>query len=543
MIAWILRPPATFGLIVAVGMIAGTGSTLAEDFGNLTKEERKLLLAAYAEIDAVDQIGRVCNELAPDYADRNQAIVAEFKASRSMDKAGDLIDRFTSWLNTKDANAQKILDLTLAMTRKAVHEAALKNPEQCESSFRDELFGTAFEKTAMLVEAFGLANGEASVDVLGSTPAASDTEPSHEKPTTAEISMPAAVGDRVKRLPGISWRVADGVRNADSGGAFCVWRCTVLQHADESFPWLIIHEAVPLSAAAAVDEILSRSKKDIIEQQEVEAGGFVSRMAMQPDNLVVRQVYIDDYGSDVDLRAMFALEKGGLSIVTEIFYPDGIKLLESSELALSHVMSTIQMDRETIIAGLADSEAASTIEAAGGEAPSADKVIYAETPSSSMNALTLAINYDDDARYLDKAVLDTEGPVIKRDDTTFYYVPPQPEGTLIEGIFKSSSGYSNAGVSVSKSETLVFNKNGRYTTSASSGVVGGFLASTGSSGKGEGSYRISGYTLELRSDDGKVETDVFFPYLSRTFWPGSHGPADEVNFINLGGRIMYRDDG
>ncbi len=49
----------------------------------------------------------------------------------------------------------------------------------------------------------------------------------------------------------------------------------------------------------------------------------------------------------------------------------------------------------------------------------------------------------------------------------------------------------------------MFNRNGRYMTLASSGVVGGFLTSTGSS---------------------------------------SDGPADEVNFINIGGKILYRDN-
>jgi len=115
-------------------------------------------------------------------------------------------------------------------------------------------------------------------------------------------------------------------------------------------------------------------------------------------------------------------------------------------------------------------------------------------------------------------------------------------GATIEGVFKSSDGYAGVGVSVLKTKTLVFNKSGRYTTSAASGVVGGFLASTGSGSDGEGSYRINGYTLELQSDDGSVQSDVFFPYLSRTFWPGSDGPADEVNFINVGGKILYRDD-
>ena len=77
----------------------------------------------------------------------------------------------------------------------------------------------------------------------------------------------------------------------------------------------------------------------------------------------------------------------------------------------------------------------------------------------------------------------------------------------------------------------------------SGNALGGAVTSGSSSTSGEGSYRISGYTLELRLDDGTVQEKAFFPYMSRVFWPGSDAPADEFHFINLGGNIMYRDDG
>ena len=63
---------------------------------------------------------------------------------------------------------------------------------------------------------------------------------------------------------------------------------------------------------------------------------------------------------------------------------------------------------------------------------------------------------------------------------------------MIEGVFKASGGYSNLGVSVLKTKTLILGRNGRYSTSSSSGVVattGWGVGNKGSSSAGEGSYR------------------------------------------------------
>ncbi len=355
--------------------------------------------------------------------------------------------------------------------------------------------------------------------------------------------MPPAIGDRVEELPGISWTMVDGVDNGAYGGAYCVWRCVTLAHEDGGDePWLFIHEAVPLGADEAIDQMTALTDEyTVVEWEDVDPGALASSMAMQPDRLVMRKASVERHGS-VHRHISFAIEKGGVTVIAELHYGDGDEGLPVAQEALSRVFLSLEVDQETVLAELAENPIAPTIESARGVPPAADQVIYAENPNPRSNALTLSLSYDDDARYLDRAVLETDGPTIEMNDSTYYYVPPQPEGAVIEGVFTSADGYAGVGISVLKSKTLAFNRNGRYTTSAGSGVVGGFLASTGSSSEGEGSYRINGYTLELRSDDGSTQQDVFFPYMSRTFWPGSDGPSDEFNFINIGGKILYRDD-
>ncbi|MGI9383329.1 MAG: hypothetical protein ACR2PO_09250, partial [Methyloligellaceae bacterium] len=176
-----------------------------------------------------------------------------------------------------------------------------------------------------------------------------------------------------------------------------------------------------------------------------------------------------------------------------------------------------------------------------GAPPAADQVIYAETPKYHHNTLTLSGYYDDDVRYLDKATADKKGRAIKLNKTTYYYVPPQKDGVTIEGAFRSSSGYVGPGISVLKTKSLVFHRNGRYSTRSGSGVVGG-LASTGSSSAGEGRYRIFDYTLELKPDNGPVRRVAFFPYYKNVFWPGSKASDGDFGLLNVGGKVMYRDN-
>ena len=545
-----LKHIASLGL---AGLVAAVEPAHALDFDNLSKDERKQFIAAYAEIDAIDQVLAICNEIAPDYSAPNQAAMAEFKDARSIDRARSLVDQYAAWQKAENAVAEATLTLTLGLTRKAIRAALEKEPEKCAESLKAEIFDTEFANVAALVDAYGLgapetditapALADASKPVDEAEAAAADIAQPVAAAPAPSVGMPAPVADRVEELPGLHWATANGVDYGIGGGVYCVWRCVVLHHDDGDYPWLFIQEPVPLGANEAIDQMFTLTDEYTVDGQEtVDPGAIASGMAMQPDQLVMRNASVERFG-DVDRQTIFALEKGGLTTIAQLHYGEGEEVSQSAQRALSQVVLSLQMDRETVLAALAENPGGMTIDASKGTPPSDGQVIYAETPNSSMNALTLSLSYDDDVRYLGRDVLENDGPVIDMSDSTYYYVPPQPDGAMIEGVFKSSNGYAGVGISVLKSETLTFNKSGRYTTSASSGVVGGFLASTGSGSEGEGSYRISGYTLELRSDDGAVQSDVFFPYLSRTFWPGSDGPSNEVNFINLGGKIMYRDDG
>ncbi len=540
--------------LAVASLLSTSWSIQARDFGSMSEEERKELLGAHIEIQGVDHILVVCNELAPDYVAANQAIMADFKTSRSIDKARPITDRFAAWLEARDTKGQMALALTIPLVQKAVRDSLEKEPEKCAALFESELEDSEFGSISSVVQAYGLGAADNTANQATSHPvetAASEPEPAAAtaQPTTAvsaaEIGMPTPIGDRVEELPGISWKAMTGVRDADSGGAYCVWRCLALEYddGDDHFPWLIIHEAVPLGADAAVDQLFALTDAyEVISQEVVDAESYRPHMAMKPDGLAIRNTTTERYSKE-NKDVFFALEKDGLTTIAQLHYSARRKASEVAQEALTYVITQLHVDPVLIKAELANNPIAPSIESARGAPPIDGQVIYAETPNSSMNALTLSLSYDDDVRYLDTSVLDSDGPVIDMNESTYYYVPPQPDGAMIEGVFTSADGYAGVGISVLKSETLVFNRNGRYTTSSSSGVVGGFLASAGGSSEGEGSYRINGYTLELRSDDGTTQSDVFFPYLSRTFWPGSDGPADEVNFINVGGKILYRDDG
>lgn len=539
--------------LALAGTLATAPPLKALDFDSMSKDERKQFLAAYLEIDAIDQILPICEEIAPDHSAANEAAMAEFMEARSIGQARSLIDQYLIWQEAQNEAANAALKLTLGLTRSSIRTALETEPEKCEESFEAEIFDTEFPRLAALVDAYDLETSRndatASAVADADKPTANAETPAAASAlivaatSAAGVGMPTPVADRVEELPGLSWQIIDGVHHDIGGGAYCVWRCVVLHYGEGNYPWLFIQEALPAGADRAIEQMFTLTDEyTVVSQEDVDSGELVSKMLVRPDRLIMRRASVERFG-DVDRQIIFAIEKEGLTTIAQLHYLEGEDVSQEAQEALSRVILSLEMDRETVLAALAENPSGTTVHAAKGAPPMGGQVIYAETPNSSMNALTLSVIYEDDVRYLDQAVLDSDGPVIDMNDSTYFYVPPQPNGATIEGVFKSSNGYAGVGVSVLKTKTLVFNKNGRFTTSASSGVVGGFLASTGSGSEGEGSYRIDGYTLELRSDDGTMQSDVFFPYLSRTFWPGSDGPDDEVNFINLGGKIMYRDDG
>ncbi|MGI9510017.1 MAG: hypothetical protein ACR2QJ_11805 [Geminicoccaceae bacterium] len=525
-------------LSVVIGAILAAGSLQAQDFETLSKEERKQFISAYAELDTVDQVLVICNELAPDYAAANQTIMAEYRASRSIDKARPLVKSFVAWIEAENALAKKTLSLTLNLTRKAVRAALVKRPEQCGASFQDELFGEELKGIAALVQTYELETADA--DVTETTPApatpaasapavqqaaAEPIQPAAPTPTGG-LAMPTPIVDDQETLPGLTWDMPASVEYAESGTVYCVWRCSVFQYVDEIHPWLIFHETVPLPAEQAIDAVVAEfDEKPILRQQTVDASSYAGQGAMRADHVAARNVYIDDYGDSENRRSLIAWERDGLSVVTEFVYLYSNEPPAERQQALLSVLASLQMDADAVRGSLNNPRPPSII-ASKGKPPPADQVIYAVNPNPRSNVLTLNTDYDRDARYFDKAVVDQAGDVFEMDGSTYYYIPPRPDGAVIEGVFKSSSAYV-------LTKTLVFSRDGRFSMSAP----------RGRSTRAEGSYHISGYTLELRLDDGTVQEKAFFPYVSRVFWPGSDARADEFFFINLGGNIMYRDDG
>jgi hypothetical protein len=365
------------------------------------------------------------------------------------------------------------------------------------------------------------------------------------------LPMPTAIVDRVDVLPGLTWQVPAGVEAAGSGKVYCVWRCSIFQYGEEIHPWLIIHEALPLGAAAAIDAVLAKNEKPVVEQSEIDAAAVAEHSAIQAERVVGRRVVIEQRAGEQVRRSFIAFERDGHAVVTELVYGYSNPPPPEREAALLQVMASLRMDSDAVSTSLENARP-STVAAVKGAPPAPDQVIYAETPNSQINALTLDLTYDDDARYLDRTTVEREGEVLELEGKTLRYVAPQPAGTTLEGVFKSSSGYLGSAAAVGgaalRTKTLVFTPDGRFSTSAASGLiaagaVAGATTSGAGSAAGAGTYRIEGYTLELQLDDGAVEAQVFFPYRTKVFSPEGDAPADENNYINLDGKVMYRDDG
>ncbi|MGI9413886.1 MAG: hypothetical protein ACR2PM_09460 [Hyphomicrobiales bacterium] len=530
--------------------------------GQSKKGKIETLADVYEAAFAIPRFQKICDDIVPEQAALHKAAVDAFSTKHSFERIRAYFaasrDKFP-WIEASDTKIEQGVG--------KVRAAFTKKPEAC--SILPLVFKSMVEKKGEVQDLGvffdGLVSGakattppSAPADVIA--PVDESAAPKAVQPdqmvvaaaaTTGGLAMPTAIRDKVKQLPGLSWTMPDGVR---SGSGHCVWRCSAyaVEKGDSRYPWLIIHEAVPLPAEQAIDAVLAgtKRKKEITGKKPIPADAFGASMPMKPDRTVVMNVHYTDRGSSSDKerrRVMFGFEKGGLSVVAEWHYPrlQSPEKTRKNELILGTMMRSIRMDTAAVEASLRAPLPAS-IGMVKGAPPGADQVIYAERPNYHMNSLTLSGYYDDDARYLDKAVFGQQGPVIKiKGSTPYYYVPPHSDGATIEGAFKSSDGYFNMGVSVLKTSLFIFGHNGRYSTSSGSGVTstsGWGLANKGSSSGGEGSYRISGYTLELQPDNGPAKRMAFFPYYSKVFWPGSDAPDGKFNFINMGGKVMFRND-
>lgn len=98
--------------LALVGTLAMAAQLKALDFDGMSKDERKPFLAAYLEIDAIDQILPICDEIAPNYSAANQAAMAEFMEARSIGRARSLIDQYIVWQEAENEALKLILGLT-----------------------------------------------------------------------------------------------------------------------------------------------------------------------------------------------------------------------------------------------------------------------------------------------------------------------------------------------------------------------------------------------------------------------------------------------
>lgn len=143
--------------------------------------------------------------------------------------------------------------------------------------------------------------------------------------------------------------------------------------------------------------------------------------------------------------------------------------------------------------------------------------------------------WEADFEVVDQDELAQKGIRLGDDMGKLRYIAPSPDGMTIAGAFKTSGGGDYGGAIAFQSSTLYFASDGRFSTHSGGGVLAG-IVSTGFGSQGEGSYRISGYTLDLQYDDGQTDRIQFFPYRRNIFWEGDN---DRVSYLNVGGRVYY----
>ena len=182
------------------------------------------------------------------------------------------------------------------------------------------------------------------------------------------------------------------------------------------------------------------------------------------------------------------------------------------------------------------------------------EIVYAVTPSAQIIPIGLPpvpqLIVKSAFTVLEGRVLQDHGTVIRHDEKDWHYVPPLEAGTTFEGVFvrQGGGGMTIGSTTVTKIESLtfVFGKAGRFSMAKDRNVAFTALNAGGGSSSNSsttGSYRLSGYTLELQPDQGSPMKLPLFVYTIDPFWPKSQSPGDRVNALNLGGELFYRDTG
>lgn len=222
----------------------------------------------------------------------------------------------------------------------------------------------------------------------------------------------------------------------------------------------------------------------------------------------------------------------------------------SLTIAIAIAIMPLANGARTALAETVAQEKLAEIVATGGNG----EIVYAETPS----ALVIPIGVPPVPQLivrsgfaiLEGQVLQSQGKKISAEGKVYHYVAPLEAGTTIEGVFvrQGGGGMTVGSTTVTKSETLTFafDSTGRFSMAKDLDIAITTLSAGGGSssdGSAAGTYRLSGYTLELQPDQGTLMKLPFFAYTIDPFWPTSQSSGDRVNALNLDGELFYRDKG
>ena len=182
------------------------------------------------------------------------------------------------------------------------------------------------------------------------------------------------------------------------------------------------------------------------------------------------------------------------------------------------------------------------------------EIVYAETPSAQIIPIGVPpvpqLIVRSGFAVLEGQVLQSHGKKILSEGKAYHYVAPLEAGTTIEGVFvrQGGGGMTIGSTTVTKSETLTFafDSTGRFSVAKDLDIAITTLNAGGGSSSDDsatGTYRLSGYTLELQPDQSTPVKLPFFAYTIDPFWPTSQSSGDRVNALNLDGELFYRDKG
>ena len=406
----------------------------------------------------VPRLQQICDDVAPNQAARHRTAIEAFAQRHALERIRAHFAASRERYPWIDANVKEF-DASMDKLRKSFQ----KNPRACsvlpavlaklvEKNGGISNLGEFFDRLSATTGASALIPKKSSAQDAGHksnaqrNPVQTGRKTSTLR-TTDNLPMPTAIGRKVKTLPGLSWKRPNNVR-PQSGR--CVWRCVSMAAKGKvRYPWLIIHEAVPLPADQAIGAILSSLKKnmEVTDKQLLPSDRFAANMALKPDRTMIMNVSLNDRKSrrvKKRRRVLFAFEKDGVTAVAEWYYlrQPSREARQKNEVLLGTIIRSIRMDTAAVKASLR-APIPITIGMADGAPPAPNQVIYADTPQFRLNSLTVSGRFGRDVRYLDASAVKKKGKVIKIDGSgPFYYVPRLANGTTIRAYSRNPAAIS-----------------------------------------------------------------------------------------------------